>query len=167
MDPAAETVVAIEPPPAAAAVSEAADAAVEIAQIEADRDVAIAELNAGMVEAAADAAADDFQDDVQWLKATLEDLRAQCAAQAASSSALEVLTVELSNRLSAMETQLTTLAAVTIAEASDQSIQPPSVQEVIPEATSPGDVAAGQEAESVVQATDQAVQNAKRRLRFL
>lgn len=67
-----------------------AAAAVEIAQIEADRDVAVAEIGAGVAEAAIEAAAEaEDQEAEEWLQGELAGLRSECANLAERLAALE------------------------------------------------------------------------------
>lgn len=68
-------VVVAQPAPSPAAVTEAAAAAVEVAEIQAQRDVAVAEITAGRDVAIAEAAAEETDEDIEWLRTELSGLR--------------------------------------------------------------------------------------------
>lgn len=82
-------VVVAQPAPSPAAVTEAAAATVEVAEIQAQRDVAVAEITAGRDVAIAEAAAEETDEDIEWLRTELSGLR---AAHEANRQALADLT---------------------------------------------------------------------------
>lgn len=113
-----------EPDPAPVAdVAPVADAAVEIARIEADRDITIAAIGAETAAVAIEAAADENDEDVEWLRSELGGLRQSCETLAAT-QAIQ------SERLAILETQLGTMLAMAAAE---PTLSPPSNPEPGPE----------------------------------
>lgn len=84
---APEITVAAEETPPPVVTEAVAEAAVEIAQIEADRDIALATIHTESNEAQTDAvleqSAAETDEDVAWLKAELAYLRTQCETNGA------------------------------------------------------------------------------------
>jgi hypothetical protein len=110
--------------PQAATVEAAADAAVQVAQIQADRDVAIAEVVAETDQAATAARveiaaveAEQEDEDVAWLRGELSGLRVRCeTAEAGLSGVMQ--------QQNEMQAQLTTLAAMMTAYV--ETLTPPA-----------------------------------------
>ena len=107
MDGAQPAVVVAEASPSEQAVETATDAAVEIATVQADRDVAIAETQAEAAVEIATVNADADDEDVAWLRAELATLRQLCETNmAASSSAMEALR-ETQSQLASLAAMMT------------------------------------------------------------
>jgi hypothetical protein len=93
MGDAAPAVVVAEPPPEEPAVIAAGEAAVKIAEIEAERDVKLAEISAEAAGEANAEAVEEFEEDVEWLRTELAGLRTLCETQRDGlSSAMLMLT---------------------------------------------------------------------------
>lgn len=105
----------------------AADAAVEIATIEAERDVSIAEIAADTQIAAIDAATDQEAEDIAWLRGELDGLRARCETLEAGLSGLGDQNRELSAALAMLTETVATQAALLASQpAPDLILEPPS-----------------------------------------
>jgi hypothetical protein len=119
---------AVTPP----ATEASASAAVEIATIEAERDIALATLNAESNEAQTTAvlenAALSDEEDVEWLRAELAALRERCATNEGALSSLETTLVSLSAQVGEMAGGLASLMA---------SLTPPPPLETPPEEVPP------------------------------
>jgi hypothetical protein len=159
-------VVAEETPPsepAAPLVETATSAAVEIARIEADRDVSITDRQAGAAEAIAATDAEN-DEDVAWLRNELDGLRARLAIVEGASSSAEVSRLELSNRLDSLTETQAALALL---------IPPPPSQPATVETveTSPSDAPEGAlvaaEPETVLPARPEPEPPRKRQRRWL
>jgi hypothetical protein len=110
--PDAPVVVVGSPDATTTAAAEAtASAAVEIAQIEADRAVAIETIAAETARIGIEASTAENEDDVAWLRAELASLRGQCEMNAAGLSSLEAAQVALSAQVGEMASGLTMLVA--------------------------------------------------------
>ena len=104
-----------EPGPAPVAdVAPVADAAVEIARIEADRDITIAAIGAETAAVAIEAAADENDEDVEWLRSELGGLRLSCETLAAELADLQVERARTAEALASLDRMLT--AALATAE---------------------------------------------------
>lgn len=112
------------------AVETASEAAVVIAQIEADRDVRIAEIHAETTETVVEAQT-DLQDDVEWLEGRLGAFEASVSALVQNNSSM------LAERLTIMEAQhvqmLEMMTALLILIPPAREVTP----EVIPETPTP------------------------------
>lgn len=106
MDAMPAVVVADASPPIAA-VEATADAAVEVAQIQADRDVAIAETSAETAVELATISADQEDEDVTWLKGELDSLRARCETQEGNLSSVTQALTETQVQVSSLAEMLT------------------------------------------------------------
>lgn len=96
----------------------AATAAVEIAQINADRDVAIAAeqtaqaaAHTGAIVAVAEVEAETDDEEVIWLKAELASLRVQCETNAGALSALQQVTQAQGQQIAELTGLLSSLTA--------------------------------------------------------
>jgi hypothetical protein len=140
----APAVVVAEAAPAEQAET-VAEAAVEIAHVEAERDVQLAEISAG---AATEIAATEAEhdEDVEWLRSELAGLHTRCATAEAASSALESRLTEMENRQTSMQEQLTALALIhnpPAPETLSETEMTAEAEAVADEATSLADAAAG------------------------
>lgn len=104
-------VVVVETPPSQPAIAATADAAVEIAQIEADRDVQLAETHGETATTVAEIQA-DTDEDLVWLRGELAGLRASCEMNAAALSESEIRRVEMTTALDSLRADLTALALI-------------------------------------------------------
>ena len=124
MDGEPSVVVEQTPPPES--VEAAGEAAVAIAEIQADRDIEIAQINADTTEAVIEAAAEAEDEDIAWLKAELADLRARCeTSEAASSNALAMVGEVRQEVASLTETVATQAAALILLSPPPPSEPPP------------------------------------------
>jgi len=137
-------VVVAEAAPPQPAVEASADAAVEIARIEADAAVDMNAANNDAAVAIADTVAAD-DEDVAWLKSELAGLLARCETNAADLSALQVQMVAMAGQLDLMRSDLTAMALIT---------PPPTQQNSSPEAEA--EALARAEAEAMAQAENPA-----------
>lgn len=148
----------VAPLPAdATAVVAAGEAAVAVAEIQADRDVAIAEIHAETNVAAIEAEADADDEDVVWLRNELAGLRGQCETNAGELSVLR-------DAFQSLETQMASLTETVVAQAAILSLlNPPPPSETTPE-TIPGEPPSG---ESETTGGEITTRNAVRTRRFL
>lgn len=115
MDPDAPAVVVVETPPSEQQEVATAEAAVEIAQIAAERDIAIAEINAETTATIVEAGAEQDDEDIEWLRGELADLRGQCETLRAELSNTQAMLTETNLRLDQMtETMAAQAAALTL-----------------------------------------------------
>jgi hypothetical protein len=115
---------ALEVAPSAAAH----DAAVAVAHVQADRDVAIAEINAettALVVAAADA---ETQEDVEWLRGELDGLQNSLATQGGELSSLRQMVETLASQIAE------TAAAMVLLTPPQPSVTAEPIPEARPEA---------------------------------
>ena len=107
----------------------AGDAAVEIATIQAERDVAIAEIHAEVASEAIEADAEDSED-VAWLGSRLAQLQENCDANTAAVISQQATLGTLTEAMETMREQVRTLTeALTLATSPPQPLPTPETLE--------------------------------------
>lgn len=134
------TDVAVVQPPTTETIEAAGVTAVEIATIEAERDVTLATIAAETTETIAEAQAVEQEDDVEWLRAQLTGFETSLATLAGELSVLRQQQ-ELQREEIARLTETVTLQAAALTMAIPPEI-PPSSSETPLETPQDGDVAA-------------------------
>jgi hypothetical protein len=129
------------------------EAAVAVAEIQAERDVAIAEIQAEVASEAIEAQSND-EADIAWLRGELDGLRARCEMNEGALSAGDATMAAMLERLTMLEEQLISQAAIltlltpplpsepetepgTEAEPKSEAEGAPGDQEPVPEAAPP------------------------------
>jgi hypothetical protein len=112
MDGEPSVVVEQTPPPES--VEAAGEAAVAIAEIQANRDVEIAQINADTTEHVIEAEAASDDEDIQWLRGELADLRGLCEMNAGALSALQQSNETLNQQVASLTETVATQAAALI-----------------------------------------------------
>ena len=127
--PGAGVVVAETPPPQPSpeVVAAAGETIVEVAQIEAARDVAIAEEGTEQTRIMAEAREAREAEDVEWLRQQLAGLQAQCETNAAELSNVRAALLTTQEQLQQTVEQVAVLTeAMTVAIQAEQTPEPGS-----------------------------------------
>ena len=111
MDPV--LVVAETPPPQPAAPLVDGQTIIAVAEIEAQRDIAIAEQHTEQTQIIADASETD-DEDVVWLRGELADLRAQCETNAGELSNQRAAMLSMQEVIQTIADQVTVLTAAAV-----------------------------------------------------
>jgi outer membrane murein-binding lipoprotein Lpp len=120
-----------------------ANAAVEIAGIAADRDVAIAEIQAETRAKMSDAVdeleddVDELEDDVEWLRSELAALRAACEANQAEGTSLRLMVQEMASQWADMQAMMLSLIPPSPSEQENPNPLPPDVADGLRENPAP------------------------------
>lgn len=108
MDP--ELVVVAETPPPEPPAPDG-ETLVRVAEIEAERDIAIAQTNVEQTQILADAARAQEDEDLTWLRGELDGLRGRCETSEAELSSLRTTILAMQEMQSQMAEQMQTLIA--------------------------------------------------------